>query len=171
MRKPYGVSLRLHPSVPIPTRSASPRTGEGHHLEVTRAGSHMAWMTGYYEDRLSGSSLVRCYEIAPPRIRQYLEAEIRFVVGRVRGAARVLELGCGYGRVLKRLSFVVATVAGCDISRLSLGLARSHVAPRRNYMLVRMDAVAMGFRPGAFDAVICIQNGISAFAVDPQQLV
>jgi 2-polyprenyl-6-hydroxyphenyl methylase/3-demethylubiquinone-9 3-methyltransferase len=34
-----------------------------------------------------------------------------------------------------------------------------------------MDAAALGFRDSLFDAVICIQNGISAFRVDPLQLV
>jgi len=33
-----------------------------------------------------------------------------------------------------------------------------------------MDATALGFRSGVFDAVVCIQNGICAFRSDPRQL-
>jgi len=33
----------------------------------------------YYEDRLFANKLLKCYEIAPHRIKQYLDAEIQFV--------------------------------------------------------------------------------------------
>jgi hypothetical protein len=49
----------------------------------------------YYKERLSGDRLFRCYEIAPPRIKQYLKAEIEFVVSNLQPADLVLELGCG----------------------------------------------------------------------------
>ncbi len=125
-------------------------------------------MRDYYEHRLSADRLLRCYQIAPPRIRRYLDAEIRFVAERVRGARRVLELGCGYGRVMKRLSLVASEVVGCDISQESLSFAASYMVPRRNYALVRANAVRTGFRAERFDATVCVQNGISAFSVDPR---
>jgi 2-polyprenyl-6-hydroxyphenyl methylase/3-demethylubiquinone-9 3-methyltransferase len=34
-----------------------------------------------------------------------------------------------------------------------------------------MDAVRLGFRDGAFDRVVCVQNGVSAFHVDARDLV
>ncbi|MGD2109726.1 MAG: hypothetical protein PVI86_10070, partial [Phycisphaerae bacterium] len=40
--------------------------------------------TRYYAERLSAERLKRCYDIAPPRIQQYLDAEIRHVLGKVR---------------------------------------------------------------------------------------
>jgi len=57
-------------------------------------------MGNYYGENLSGERLRRCYEIALPRVRQYLEAEIFYVLEQMDGKARILELGCGYGRVL-----------------------------------------------------------------------
>ena len=128
-------------------------------------------MKDYYEGKLSGAALQTCYEIAPPRIRRYLDAEVRFATEGVRGSGSVLELGCGYGRVMKRISPSVRWIVGCDTSRRSLELARSYMEPRRNASLVRADASRMAFRAGAFDAVLCIQNGISAFAVDRGRLV
>ncbi len=128
-------------------------------------------MGGYYDERLSGERLRRCYEIAPPRIRQYLEAEIRFVADRIRGSGLVLELGCGYGRALRELAPAVRKLVGCDVSAASLRLARSLLRAHRNVVLVRTDAARPGFRNGAFDAVVCIQNGISAFGGDRRQLV
>ncbi len=128
-------------------------------------------MRDYYEHDLAGERLLKCYELASPRIRRYLDAEIQFVGERVRGARLVLELGCGYGRVMKRISAATAWVIGCDTSRESLAYARSYLSPRANYALVRANAAQMGFRSGAFDATFCVQNGISAFSVDPRQVV
>ncbi len=130
-----------------------------------------ATMRAYYEHHLAGARLLRCYRIARPRIQRYLDAEIRFASERLRGAGRVLELGCGYGRVMKPLSLVVREVAGCDIAQESLSLARSYLEPRRNVALVRANAVRLPFATGAFDATVCVQNGISAFGVDPRDLV
>jgi len=125
----------------------------------------------YYKDRLFADKLLKCYEVAPSRIVQYLDAEIQFVIANVRGADLVLELGCGYGRVLKAVSSFVSMIVGNDISKPSLELAKSYMKPHRDYRIVQMDAFDMSFRPCVFDAVFCIQNGISAFGVDKKRLI
>ena len=61
-------------------------------------------MTGYYTERLAAERLRACYDLAPPRTKAYLEAEIEFVLARTTPSMLALELGCGYGRVLERLS-------------------------------------------------------------------
>jgi len=128
-------------------------------------------MSEYYEDKLSAEGLQKCYEIAPPRIRRYLEAETSFVIKCARRSRRVLELGCGYGRVMKRVVVHVKAGVGCDTSRKSLRLAESYMRPRSNFGLICADASCLPFRPGVFDAVYCVQNGISAFGVDRRKLV
>lgn len=128
-------------------------------------------MHGYYSAKLSGDRLRRCYELASPRVRQYLEAEIEFVMARLRAPDRVLELGCGYGRVAVRLAEVAGWVVGIDTSAESLILAQSLARSRSKCAFVRMDAVAPCFPDDTFDAIICVQNGISACAVEPKRLV
>ena len=125
----------------------------------------------YYRDKLSADKLSACYEIAPERIRQYLEAEIQFVISVLRGKDLVLELGCGYGRVMRPVSQHVSWIAGNDISRESLDLARSYMKSCHNYGLFVMDASRMAFRSSTFDAVFCIQNGISAFGANKTRLI
>jgi ubiquinone/menaquinone biosynthesis C-methylase UbiE len=125
----------------------------------------------YYRHRLSSSKLLKCYQIAPPRIRQYLNAEIQFVMSHVQGAGLVLELGCGYGRAMKAVAPFVSTIVGNDISPESLELAKSYLKPHHNCRLTLMDASSMAFRSNIFDAVFCIQNGISAFGANQKQLV
>jgi len=125
----------------------------------------------YYEDKLSAEKLLKCYEIASPRIKRYLDAEIQFVISNIHGAGLALELGCGYGRVLKAVSPSVSIIVGNDISRTSLELAISYMKPCSNYRIVRMDASNMAFPSSVFNAVFCIQNGISAFGVDKRRLI
>jgi len=132
---------------------------------------HLAVMGSYYEDRLFGSKLQQVYDLASPRIRQYLDAEARYVIENVQGTSRVLELGCGYGRALKEVAPHVTRIVGNDISRGSLNLATSYLRRFRNCDLVRMDASRLAFRDEMFDAVFCIQNGISAFGRDRHELV
>jgi len=59
---------------------------------------------GYYSEKLSAERLRRVYEIAPPRVRRYLEAETEHILSRIRRSDTVVELGCGYGRVLARIA-------------------------------------------------------------------
>ncbi len=128
-------------------------------------------MSGYYAEKLSAERLKRCYEIAPPRIKQYLEAEIEYVLNKLKVTDRVLELGCGYGRVLQRLLKKSQKVAGIDTSYGSLLMAREFIGNISSCHLIEMDAAELGFRKNCFDAVVCIQNGISAFAVNQRKLV
>jgi len=128
-------------------------------------------MGGYYSRKLSGERLRLCYEIAPPRVKQYLEAEIEFVLDKIKSSDLVLELGCGYGRVLGRLLAKAKAVVGIDTSFTSLSLARDVLGQRSFCHLYVMDAAEMGFCDRRFDAVVCIQNGISAFGVDQRKLI
>jgi len=124
----------------------------------------------YYADHLSAERLKRCYDIAPARVKQYLEAEIEHVLGYISPTHRVLELGCGYGRVLERLLTVAKCVVGIDVSYESLHYAGQSIN-LPGLHLTMMDAAALAFRPSQFDVVVCIQNGISAFKVDTHALV
>ena len=128
-------------------------------------------MKSYYSDTLSAENLKRCYDIAPARVQQYLAAEIEHVRSRIRPEDQVLELGCGYGRVLAALAGNAAWLVGIDISLASLHMAHNHVRECNNVFLCFMDAVNIGFKNANFDVVICIQNGISAFHVDQHILI
>lgn len=117
-------------------------------------------MRGYYTKELSGERLKLCYEIAPPRVKQYLEAEIEFVLGKIKLSDLVLELGCGYGRVIKKLVAKAETIVGIDTSQVSLRLAQATLGVTPSCHFFAMDAVELGFSDRQFDVVICIQNGI-----------
>ncbi len=124
----------------------------------------------YYGVRLAAERLQACYDLAPPRVKTYLEAEVDFVLQKTSSSMVVLELGCGYGRVLHRLIPEVRVAVGVDTSLASLRMAADFLGRSGSLHLAQMDAAYLGFRDHTFDLTICIQNGISAFGVDQQQL-
>jgi ubiquinone/menaquinone biosynthesis C-methylase UbiE len=125
----------------------------------------------YYSEKLSAEKLKHCYEIAPQRVKQYLEAELNNVLQKIKPGDLVLDLGCGYGRTLPQLADKAKWIVGIDISLSNLVLAQKITEHLFNCLLIQMDASNLYFPDRTFDAVICIQNGISAFHVDKNQLI
>ncbi|MFX1266083.1 MAG: class I SAM-dependent methyltransferase [Promethearchaeota archaeon] len=128
-------------------------------------------MTDYYTAQLSAERLKRCYDIAPPRIVKYLKSELDFVASRIRPFDTVLELGCGYGRALEEICKHAGDVVGIDTSIHNLNYGRRRALSRESADLLQMDALDLAFDDNVFDVVVCIQNGISAFGVDPVELL
>jgi len=131
----------------------------------------MLLLSEYYLNRLSGLRLKEVYDIAPPRVKKYLDAELTHVLQEIRHDHLVIELGCGYGRTLAQLAKTAKWAVGIDISASSLEFARNFLHGISNISLSMMNAVSLGYRDQTFDRVVCIQNGISAFHVDQRALI
>ena len=125
----------------------------------------------YYSESLSAERLELCYRLAPPRVTQYLSAEVHHLVSLIPKGAAVLELGCGYGRVLERIAEVSSLACGIDISLDSLRLARIRLGSTANVVIAESDASNPAFGAASFDVICCIQNGISAFHCDQRALM
>ena len=128
-------------------------------------------MPSYYSEKLSAERLKLCYDLAPPEVQRHLAAEIEYVRARSASSKRVLELGCGYGRVLKELSRAHSLLVGIDTSLQNLAMATGYLEGHGIVTTLQMDAVQLGFPEGVFDLVCCVQNGISAFHVDQRELL
>ncbi|MCK5164055.1 MAG: class I SAM-dependent methyltransferase [Desulfobacula sp.] len=124
----------------------------------------------YYSNNLNSSNLEKCYSLAPRRVRQYLSEEINYVASRIKPGYSVLELGCGYGRIVFKLADLTESITGIDISDDNIEYARklnlyAHCTFRQ------MDALSLDFEDNRFDMVICLQNGICAFHTEKTKLV
>ena len=128
-------------------------------------------MKNYYSENLSAERLERCYLIAPPRVEQYLRMEIKHVLDRIGPEDIVLELGCGYGRVMAPLCEKALLVIGIDTSLSNIEYGRTYLHGMKNYRLFQMNAAELQFPDSMFDTVLCVQNGICAFHVDKATLV
>jgi 2-polyprenyl-6-hydroxyphenyl methylase/3-demethylubiquinone-9 3-methyltransferase len=125
----------------------------------------------YYRERLAAEKLRGCYELAPARIRQYLDAEVNHILQKIKSIDIVLELGCGYGRIIPYLARKASFVTGIDISPANLRLAQEYLVNIHNCRLYEQNAIDLKFQENTFDVVLCIQNGISAFHIDKRKLV
>jgi 2-polyprenyl-6-hydroxyphenyl methylase/3-demethylubiquinone-9 3-methyltransferase len=128
-------------------------------------------MPNYYLHTLSAERLHRCYEIVPQRVGQYLETELNHVLDKVKPTDAVLELGCGYGRIIPALAKKARWIVGIDTSVTSLLYGQKLLTGISNCFLIQMDAASLSFLDGTFDVVVCIQNGVSAFHVDQARLL
>lgn len=127
-------------------------------------------MQNYYAGKLNAAKLFQVYETGIERVRQYLEAEIEFVRKDLQGHERILELGAGYGRIMKKLAPHAASIVGIDISEDSIAFGREYLEDAPNCSLLAMDAHTLDTK-SEFDIVICLQNGLSAMKGDPLDLV
>jgi 2-polyprenyl-6-hydroxyphenyl methylase/3-demethylubiquinone-9 3-methyltransferase len=124
----------------------------------------------YYANKLNSANLFRVYETDLPRVRRYLDAEIGFVRRDLKGTERVLEIGAGYGRIMRELAPFAAAVTGIDISEDSVTLGREYLRDVPNCRLEAMDAHELAFDE-EFDVTLCLQNGLSALKGEAEDLV
>ena len=122
-----------------------------------------------YKNHLNAQRLHQVYQTKHPAVKAYLDAEIAFVKDRLHHTDHILELGAGYGRIMKELAPVCESIVGIDISEDNVPFGREYLRGVANAELIVMDAhkiepEALG---APFDAVLCLQNGLSAMKVEP----
>jgi len=124
----------------------------------------------YYAQNLNSQKLFHVYDTGIPRIRQYLNEEINFIKKHLHGNENVLEIGAGYGRILKELSIHAKSFVGIDISEGSIEFGKQYLKDFPNVCLEVKDAHKLDFDE-MFDVVLCLQNGLSALKGNPLDLI
>ena len=124
----------------------------------------------YYSQKLNSQKLYQVYQTQIERVKQYFEAEIEYVRQELLGFEKVLELGAGYGRIMRELAPFTASIMGIDISRDSVEFGQKYLNDVPNCQLKVMDAHKLEFG-SEFDIVICLQNGLSALKNDAHHLI
>lgn len=123
----------------------------------------------YYAKNLNSKRLYEVYQTKYPQVKAYFDAEISFVKNRLNGTERVLELGAGYGRIMKELASACEHIVGIDISEDNVVFGQDYLQGMPNTSLVVMDAHRI--EPSAFEtpfeAVLCMQNALSSMKVEP----
>lgn len=118
----------------------------------------------FYAQNLNSQKLFKVYETKIPRVRQYLDAEISFVRDNLTGNQRVLELGAGYGRIVKELASNCKSIVGVDISDESVALGKEYLKNTSNGEIMAMDVHNITFQE-KFDVILCLQNGLSSMKI------
>lgn len=124
----------------------------------------------YYEKRLNSKDLFEVYQTNIPRIKQYLDAEISFVKNNLNGNEKVLELGAGYGRIVKELAGKCNSIMGIDISKDNVLLSEQYLENNSNAKVIEMDIHNITLEE-KFDVILCLQNGLSAMKITSNDLL
>lgn len=124
----------------------------------------------YYAQKLNSDKLYQVYQTEHPRVKQYFAAEIDFIRQELHGHEKVLELGAGYGRIMKELAPFAASIIGIDISKDSVDFGEEYLKDTPNCQLKVMNAHRLELDT-EFDIVICLQNGISALKGEALNLI
>ncbi|SCY61312.1 class I SAM-dependent methyltransferase [Alkaliphilus peptidifermentans] len=124
----------------------------------------------YYAQKLNSQKLFKVYETKIPRVKQYLDAEISFVRDNLSGSESVLELGAGYGRIVKELAGNCKSIIGIDISDESVSLGKEYLKNTPNAEIITMDIHNLTFEK-KFNVILCLQNGLSAMKVTSSDLI
>lgn len=92
----------------------------------------------------------------PQEIQQFLDGESTFLEKQIPPAQIILEIGCGYGRLVRILSKNALSVAGVDFSKRALSEAAQYLRQIQNAKIFYMHAEKMTFPANTFDYVLCM---------------
>lgn len=127
-------------------------------------------MGNYYVENLNAAKLYNVYQTEIDRVKQYLNKEIEFVQSQLLSDSTVLEMGAGYGRIMKELSSGVKNIYGIDISEDLVKFGQDYLKYCPNCKLSVADVYQFDSQI-KFDAVLCLQNGISALKGNSDNLI
>jgi len=95
----------------------------------------------------------------PPKlIQEFLDGETNFIKKQIVSNKKILEIGCGYGRLLGILSEKAKEVVGIDFSKRMVDLAKEKLSSKSNVFVKLMEADKLGFKDESFDYVVCLDN-------------
>lgn len=127
-------------------------------------------LENFYSKSLNAVKLYDVYRTKIGRVKQYLEKEIEFVLKRLSADDALLEIGAGYGRIMKELCKSVKFVHGIDISDNSVAFGLRYLEGCANCELKTADVYSYT-SDVEYDTVLCLQNGISAIGGNTEELV
>ena len=123
----------------------------------------------YYAKNLSAKRLYDVYQTRYPQVIAYFDAEIAFVKDRLNGTERVLELGAGYGRIMKEIAPYCKSIVGIDISEDNVAFGKTYLRdiPGTSLFVMNAHQISSETFKTPFESILCLQNALSAMKVEP----
>lgn len=95
---------------------------------------------------------------APKLILEFLNGEIEFISNHIKPDSFILEIGCGYGRLLKIMAKKSKYLIGIDFSNRMVKLSKNNLKGEKNVEIQLMEADKLLFNNDSFDYVVCFDN-------------
>lgn len=96
---------------------------------------------------------------SPKLILDFLSGEIAFIEKHFKSNSSILEIGCGYGRLLEILASKSSKLIGIDFSKRMVGLSKQNLSKIQNVSVELMEADRLSFKNESFDYVVCLDGG------------
>ena len=93
-----------------------------------------------------------------PTLRKYIKNEKIFLLKNITKNSVVIDIGCGYGQILKALSKKANKVVGIDINKETLGRALKATSQSKNVELFNEDCRKTHFEDSYFDYCVATMN-------------
>ena len=122
----------------------------------------------FHRDSSHADFIIRCQQLATPRIQALMRAEEDFLRALPEAAESLVDVGCGSGRILEALAGRTRRLAGIDLVTANLHYCHRRAAQA---LLVEGDALAMPFRNGAFAVAAAMINTLGNFGADQAALL
>jgi SAM-dependent methyltransferase len=133
-----------------------------HHVAAVSTDAALARWSALY-DRLAGMSpeaAVAVYSLGSPELLKAATSEITNYLrrkGLLGHDRKLLEIGCGIGRLAEALAPEVGSIAGIDLSAEMIRQARQRCAGHRNVDFAHVSGRGLnGFKDTSFDLVLAV---------------
>lgn len=103
-----------------------------------------------------------------PSFNDYFREEEAHILEHLTPESRVLEIGCGSGRVMERLAHVAEKIVGADYSRLQLSDAVLKLSEATKVDLSLDDGRRLGIRNDSFDIAYLTWNLLGSYDYEEQ---
>lgn len=95
----------------------------------------------------------------PPKLLgDFFMQDLEYAERGVRPGSDVLEVGCGFGRLIPSLARDAKSVTGIDFSDLQLSQASEEISTISNARILKMHAEALEFPDKSFDVALCMNS-------------
>ena len=92
----------------------------------------------------------------PPLLQEFFQRDLDYIAEHFTAEKDVLEVGCGFGRLLPKLAERSKKVTGIDFSDLQIAQAQETARNLKNVSLLKMCAESLEFPPASFDISLCM---------------
>ena len=100
---------------------------------------------------------------ASPPVQDWFQAEVNYLKSKIEPGARILDVGCGFGRHMALLAPAAQEVVGIDHNPDMIRKAQKQLSEFGNVKLLHQDAQNTGLPNDYFDWVICMTNTFGNF--------
>jgi len=114
---------------------------------------------------------VRRTEDYPKEYKEYLDKEIKWVKNKITFTEKLLDAGCGDGRLYPELREVCKEYVGIDLDRKAIDKAKKFESKDAKFFVMDITKLSENFPSNYFDTIVCLWNTLGNIEYDKKAIV